>query len=151
MEFGAYFHWYFLPNSWILNVFLTPIIGHHPQLVLPPPPPPQALPQPHFPRHSVDSEEVPVPPPYFVPNLRVLVRVQVRRLHLKNLFDVKSDVRGVSGGPSIGPPWCRETSVSRTANVGTAGTERESFFNCIAFEVSHFIYFITSKAIELYL
>ena len=25
------------------------------------------------------------------------------------------DVRGVSGGPSIGPPWCRETRVSRTA------------------------------------
>ena len=26
-----------------------------------------------------------------------------------------ADVRGVSGGPSIGPPWCRETPVSRTA------------------------------------
>ena len=38
------------------------------------------------------------------------------KTHARWVFEpFNTDVRGVSRGPSIGPPWCRETPVSRTA------------------------------------
>ena len=36
------------------------------------------------------------------------------------LFRTLSSLRGLRGAPAV-PPLCRETSVSRTANVGTVG------------------------------
>ena len=37
-----------------------------------------------------------------------------------------SSLRGLRGAPEA-PPLCRETSVSRTANVGTVGMNRLSY------------------------
>ena len=45
---------------------------------------------------------------------------EVAPTHRKCTLRALSSLRGLRGAPEV-PPLCRETSVSRTANVGTVG------------------------------